>query len=701
MKNLEIQGLQEIVQRIKQPEGRVNFVNVFHLHQPEGQFEHIFEEAYNKSYNPLISALERHPLLKTGIHITGPLLKWFEDTKTDFIKRIRVLVERGQVEMIGGGYYEPILAVIPDRDKLAQIIKLSDELERLFKIRPKGMWLAERAWEPSLVSIISKAEIEYIFIDDNHIKSAGIFEPEIHHTFVTEDQGESLQIFPINEPIRYIIPWKKPEEIFDYLSEQIDLSKINDDQFDQSLLITNIDDAEKLGMWPGTFKQCYESENGGLPWIDQWFGLTESLDWVTSILPSEYIGNYPDQEIVYLPTTSYDKMGIWVLATPSRRELEKFINFAKKDKLADVDGFSVNQATLRYAKGGYWRQFMMKYPEANLMHKRMLFTHKRLRGLEKKLRKDDYEIAEDFLLKAQCNDAYWHGQFGGVYYFFMRNNVYKNLISADRLLYPKLDSDTTKILDYDFDGKKEIIMESETLILFISPHKSFSFKEIDYKVKPCNIVSTFTRKEESYHPIDPKPVYDLWNKFSFIEFQLVVNSDSTNLINFIESQREELVSLISYQPEPHVNFDTILTVGGVSEVVRKEIKLSSSSASFEVSYDSITTEFITEINLTLDDAPGNIEFDFGSIKQVGVPPHPTQIFVDTKNDRGQLKIRCKNPSQPEITIDYPKGIKYSILSAITSLSYEEGNWKEVFQGFSLHFLLCTSPVEKRFKVHLD
>lgn len=40
------------------------------------------------------------------------------------------------------------------------------------------------------------------------------------------------------------------------------------------------------------------------------------------------------------------------------------------------------------------------------MHKRMLIVSKLVR---------DNPEARKFIFKAQCNDAYWHGIFGGVY----------------------------------------------------------------------------------------------------------------------------------------------------------------------------------------------------------------------------------------------------------------------------------------------
>src|SRR5438094_441388 len=97
---------------------------VFHNHQPVGNFPWIFEQAYSKCYLPMIEALEKHPAVKVSLHYSGPLLDWLMANQPEFLGRIAGLVKRGQAEVIGSGYYEPILPSIPDADKLGQIAKM-------------------------------------------------------------------------------------------------------------------------------------------------------------------------------------------------------------------------------------------------------------------------------------------------------------------------------------------------------------------------------------------------------------------------------------------------------------------------------------------------------------------------------------------------------------------------------------------------
>ncbi len=129
---------------------RISLALALHNHQPVGNFGWVFAEVFDQAYQPIIEALERHPGVRLSLHYTGPLLRWLIDERPDAITRLRALVDRGQVEILGGGLYEPVLASLPERDRVGQLTRMGDELEALFGRRPQGAWLAERVWEPDL-----------------------------------------------------------------------------------------------------------------------------------------------------------------------------------------------------------------------------------------------------------------------------------------------------------------------------------------------------------------------------------------------------------------------------------------------------------------------------------------------------------------------------------------------------------------------
>jgi len=108
------------------PEKTINLPIVFHFHQPVDNFEWVFDDVYKKSYKPLIDNIFEFDDIKFAFHFSGNLLEWLLMNKPEFIEKLKIMAKRNQIEIIGGGYYEPIFSIIPYRDKIAQMKKLAD-----------------------------------------------------------------------------------------------------------------------------------------------------------------------------------------------------------------------------------------------------------------------------------------------------------------------------------------------------------------------------------------------------------------------------------------------------------------------------------------------------------------------------------------------------------------------------------------------
>ncbi|TMI84839.1 MAG: 4-alpha-glucanotransferase, partial [Bacillati bacterium ANGP1] len=206
-----------------------------HNHQPVGNFDHIMARATDNAYAPLVGALERHPRIRLALHYSGPLLDWLKPHRPDLLQRIRALAARGQVEILTGGYYEPILAAIPDADKRGQIEKLTRTITAEFGSAPEGLWLAERVWEPHLPRVLSEAGVEYVLVDDRHFALAGLDTDALGGYYLTDEQGASLRVFPISQPLRYLIPFADVDKTLEYL----------DGRRGSVSALTMVDDGEK------------------------------------------------------------------------------------------------------------------------------------------------------------------------------------------------------------------------------------------------------------------------------------------------------------------------------------------------------------------------------------------------------------------------------------------------------------------------
>jgi len=437
----------------------LRFLFAVHNHQPVGNFEHIIDQAFNDCYRPFLERLEKHPGFKFSLHFSGPLWEHMERRERASWDLVKVMAGRGQVELLGGGFYEPILSVIPEEDRLGQIRMMSDFIAANFGQRPRGLWLTERVWEPHLAKTLADSGIEYTLLDEEHFHYAGI--RGLHASYITEDEGRSLRIFPIDKKLRYMIPFHSLEKIEAYLEEI---------RAAGGAAILG-DDGEKFGVWPGTKKWVYDEG-----WLEKFLAFVEERG-IRMMTGAECLDAEPPAGRVYLPPASYEEMMEWVLEPDEARAYE--------DLRARVPA-----ECRRFVRGGFFRDFFRKYGEANHLHKRMLMVSREVReaGGAAAARREVYQ--------GQCNDPYWHGVFGGLYLPHLREAVYHHLLEAEKRT-PAAEGWTR--LDYDLDGRTEFFRRGETFNLLVKPSFGGALVELDYVPWSRNLSDVLGRRPESYH----------------------------------------------------------------------------------------------------------------------------------------------------------------------------------------------------------
>jgi len=459
------------------------FVFCVHNHQPVGNFDWVIEDAYRRSYFPFLEVLGEHPSVKFAMHVSGCLWEWIEDAHPEYLERIAELVARGQLEILTGGFYEPILAMIPDEDKLSQITRYSEHLKARLGVDPKGMWMAERVWEPQMARWLADAGVRYTALDDFHFLASGISQEALVSHYTTEDQGRFVQVFPMSEALRYLIPFRSVKETERHM-------KIAADMHPGRLMVFG-DDGEKFGIWPGTHRTVYERG-----WLKSFLAMLErNADWLHTITFSEWLDRSEPAGCAYLPTLSYPEMMEWSLPADRWGEYRE-----NRKAIVDRLGYAGSPPFLR---GGFWRGFLAKYPESRRMYARMLDVRSRLAEAAGPGSDTDLEPAWRDLWRGQCNCAYWHGVFGGLYPKHLRAAIFSRLISAEVRLENRLHESggwvDRRTADVDGDGHPEIQLSTPDMNLFVSPRRGGTIFELDIKPARANLLATLARRPEGYH----------------------------------------------------------------------------------------------------------------------------------------------------------------------------------------------------------
>jgi hypothetical protein len=450
----------------------IRFCFGLHLHQPVGNFGYVFEQHVREVYRPFLEHVRAQSFFPLTLHVSGPLIEWLDQHEPSLLDDIADLARDRRVELLLAGFYEPILASLPRPDRLTQIHWMQAAVRQRLGAEASGLWLTERVWEPDLAADLHDAGVKFALVDDRHFLASGFSREQLHAPFRTEHDGKHLSLFPIDERLRYLIPFQPPADTVAYLRA---LRRRG-----QPLAVL-ADDGEKFGGWPGTRTWVYEEG-----WLDKFFAAMRQVIESGEVILSRFddaLQAVPSGGLAYLPTASYREMEGWSLPPAAA------LRFLALEKELGEERLHSDGALVR---GAHWRNFLVKYSESNRMHKKMLALSALCRE------RGDPPDARRAIGRAQCNDAYWHGVFGGLYLPFLRAEIWRNLAAAERELRAGEAMQCVSI-DLDGDGHAELWIHSSRFSAIVSPARGGAVEELTRFALGENLADALTRRREAYH----------------------------------------------------------------------------------------------------------------------------------------------------------------------------------------------------------
>jgi alpha-amylase len=435
----------------------------------------------------MLGALERHPAIRIGLHYSGPLLEWLASERPAFLDRLASLAASGQVELLGGGYHEPILAAIPERDRHDQLRRMAERVALLTGRPPAGAWLAERVWEPDVPTSLVDAGYRWTILDDTHFRAAGIDETALFGAYTTDDQGRRLTLFGTDRGLRYGVPFGSVPRTIAYLQGLATA--------DGGRLAVMGDDGEKFGSWPRTHDHCW----GRGRWVERFLRALEATSRseapVVTVTPTAWLSEHEPIGRVYVPTASYDEMGEWALPVDESALFATTIHRARE----------AGDPAARWLRGGFWRNYQARYREINDLHKQMLRVSDKVAAMPEGPAR---ETALDHLGRGQSNDCYWHGIFGGIYLAHMRVATLGHLIAAEDIADSSAGeaadpagrpNDGIVALDIDLDGADELLATTPGQVVVIDPAEGGAIGAWDIRASRHPLASVMRRRPEAYH----------------------------------------------------------------------------------------------------------------------------------------------------------------------------------------------------------
>lgn len=636
-----------------------------HAHQPVGNFESVLDDAHARCYGPFLRVLHQYPDFHFAIHISGWLLDYMLENYPEDMHLLKNMVQRGQAELFGAGFTEPVLAAIPVRDRIGQITRLSEHLKQHLGQQPQGAWLTERVWESTVVPALADSAIQYVTVDDYHFMCTGKDTADLDGYFSTEEDGRRIDLFPISEALRYRLPFSPAEEVVSYLESLADDSK-------QAAAIY-FDDIEKFGIWPETYEWVYERG-----WLRSFIEGVLKSDIIKPMRYSDYHAMAKTRGVVYLPTASYIEMNEWTLPVPAAHH---YADLVAQEKHANR--YEQNKP---YVRGGIWRNFFMRYPESNWMHKRMLDVSARYHALPDNKKTADMLKA---LYECQANDAYWHGLFGGLYLPHLRRAIFNALLTLEVLLDAVTQRPLKVVLDIDLDGHDEAFLQNGVLQAVARLDGTASICELDTYKLHHNFGDTLTRQAEHYHrKVHAEPGHHhggegianpherMVSKHEITQADLAVDAYRKTLFNDFLVAATGQTKIIQYgTPVPaKTTLDFVGEVNGGQ--VHKKISLNVNSLLVSYKLAKIPEGvFKVEINLAMPSCDGpagrfrigeNIPCGFGQVLNLtGLKSIALEDEVLGGTVHLHSSVPCTFSSQPHFSVSQSEAGFEKIMQAVT------------------------------------
>ena len=459
-----------------------------HNHTPFGSRDEDFERAYRTRYKPFIAAIYRFPTVPVVLHYSGVLLAWLEKHHPEFLMILEELVNRKQVELLGGGFYEPMMPLIPLADRIGQIELLTTYLRKHFGKRPRGCWLPGMMWEQSLAGSLQTSGMDYVFLDADQFKAAGLSGSAAERPCLTEDQGKLVTVFPVSSRLGQTAATKEPKAFIRAVAEGA------------------ADGGERfVAVFPDRFAPSAADETESEVRLS---ALLEALaladDRIELTTPSRVLKGYQAAEKAFFPSSAERKVMYWAMDEERRKGFDALVDLERKGALEDASS---------YFTGAFPRQFLVRYPEANGIYAKMIYTH----ILINQLRGDKYRkrTAREELWKAQGCDGFWHVEDGGVYRNSLRKAVYGALIEAEKITREKgVFIPSVVSVDFDLDGEREYLFQGAELNCYVKAEGGSVF-ELDYLPKAWNYLDTLARRREPY--ADAGRVLDTHRRSAFVD----------------------------------------------------------------------------------------------------------------------------------------------------------------------------------------
>ena len=383
------------------------------------------DKGFQSVYKPLLKFLYSNPSFPFAFTLTGPQLQYFRRRKNELITIVHELSDRKQIEILGGGYNEPLLPLLYSVDRNGQIDLLTSEIRQTFGKRPRGMTLYQDCWDSSLVNNIHTCGLEYVILDSGIVQES----KRSYLPVFMSDLGKNVDILlSYNE----FIP--TPQMLAEEFVWNIEKAILKAEKKDTNLQL----DSDRL------IVIMLDQETAANLTSAKWF--EKLLAYFTENQNTKVRLTTPN---LYRQQATFTKIPLYI-PVGLNSEITKLVSSDNKNRFPS----SIHD-------------FIYKYRECQRLYNRMMYLSMLVNQYKTdKMRK---KSAREKLWQAQSGLAYLCKSNTPVENSIYRQQAYHYLTDAEKILRGdgKFEESVT-CFDYDNDGDEEYVCRMEQYFAYIS-----------------------------------------------------------------------------------------------------------------------------------------------------------------------------------------------------------------------------------------
>lgn len=411
-----------------------------------------YKLVYENYYKPIGTYLYAHPEIPFTFYFTGTQFDLIKQKNPEFIEILRKLYNRKQIELLGGGFYNPVFPLLFPLDRTGQIELLSSTIRKAIGKRPRGVVLCASAWDPSLVTSFETCGMEYVELDNSLIpKDKNLYLP-----LIVSDRGKALKVIPLNTEF---VPQKNEtaENFIKRIKSTVEkTSKIESEYSDSNKIITipTVKESMDIFLQNNFFEDFINLIN------------TKYSDTIKLDLPANCLKDSDSFVPAYIHAGISAEIAKWALEPYKQTELK------------------ANSSVNIY-------DFMQTYKRSQALYNRMIFVSLLVNQCKgDKMRK---KTAREYLWAAQTGDAYVCKSSGILVSSQERQNAYRKLTDAEKLVRECEEfNESVLSFDYNCDGFNEYVCRMDKFNACINPRGGCLF-ELDVMKKSGNYADNMSR----------------------------------------------------------------------------------------------------------------------------------------------------------------------------------------------------------------